>query len=377
MSYKFAILGCRGYPSTYGGFETLVRHLAPYLHAQGDEVTVYCREGRFGVTDRDGIRCVQTHGIYSNALSTLTFGASASWDARRSGYDAVLVLNVANGFYLPWLRRRGIPTVVNVDGIEWERGKWSALGRKVFLEGARRTAACADSIVVDSHEIGRRWRTQFGRASRYIPYGGDVPDELGTDRLDQLGIRQGRYALAVARLVPENNVELLLEAVSSLPADIDVVVVGTPAVENQTSRLLEDLSRTDARVRWLGHVSDQSLLAQLWAHCLVYAHGHSVGGTNPALIQALGYGAATIALDTPYNAEVLANPDQLYPPDASALAAMIKQLGDDGDLRERLRTAGRQTVRERFTWDAVLRDYRDALIAATLGGRRAGPSVRR
>ena len=158
---RLAIIGSRGFPSTYGGYETLVRHIAPEWVDQGHEVTVYCRQRaapRSRLTSVEGVRCIWTPGLDSKSLSTLSFGASSNVDAALRGYDAALVLNVANGFYLPLLKARRIPTVVNTDGIEWERGKWSKTAQKVFYRGAAMTARHADVLVADSQAIARIWR---------------------------------------------------------------------------------------------------------------------------------------------------------------------------------------------------------------------------
>src|SRR5579863_6883118 len=135
---RIAILGSRGFPSTYGGYETLVRRLAPYIVRAGHDVTVYCRtrdEGRRTWVNED-VRCIATPGRDTKSLSTLSFGMTATFDACFRRFDAILVLNIANGFWLPLLRAARTPFAVNTDGIEWERGKWSVAGRPAFRAGA-------------------------------------------------------------------------------------------------------------------------------------------------------------------------------------------------------------------------------------------------
>ncbi len=214
---KLAIIGSRGFPSTYGGYETLVRHIAPEWVGQGHEVTVYCRQRpeRSRSTSVEGVRCIWTPGFDSKSWSTLSFGASSHVDAALRGYDAALVLNVANGFYLPLLKARGIPTVVNTDGIEWERGKWSKTAQKVFYRGAAMAARHADVLVADSQAIARIWQRLFDVSARFIPYGAPVLDGVRDDRIRSLGLTPRTYALVVARLIPENNVELTLDALEA------------------------------------------------------------------------------------------------------------------------------------------------------------------
>jgi glycosyltransferase involved in cell wall biosynthesis len=367
---KFAILGSRGFPSTYGGYETLVRHLAPFLVQAGHDVTVYCRardgDRRTWVTE--DVRCIATPGRDTKSLSTLTFGMTATLDASLRRFDSILILNIANGFWFPALRMARTPFAVNTDGIEWERGKWGHLARSVFRAGAWMTARNAGELVCDSHAIGAVWKELFGRDLTFIPYGAPVLSGVGRDRLDAAGLGEEPYLLAVARLVPENNVELTLDALEILgEAAPRAVIVGSANFDSPIKARLRALEAA-GRVRWLGHVDDQRLLNQLWAHSAVYVHGHSVGGTNPALLQALGAGAPTIALDTPFNAEVLPFPEQLFAGDASVLAEQIDSVLGSSERRRRMRFVGQRIVGERYSWEDVCRRYTDLLVELAAGG---------
>lgn len=368
---KLGILGSRGFPSTYGGYETLVRHLAPYLVAEGHDVTVYCRAREHGrrVWATSGVRCVATRGWDSKSLSTLSYGASATVHAVRQKFDALLVLNVANGYYLPALTAASIPTAVNTDGLEWERGKWGTVGKAVFRAGASMTARYATALIADSTAIATRWHTMFGVQSAFIPYGAPVLNAVPTDHIDALGLRPQTYVLVVARLIPENNVDLALDATHAVcTPDCPLVVVGSANSTSMLEARLVKATRTGA-VRWLGHVSDQELLTQLWSHCGVYVHGHSVGGTNPGLLQALGAGAPTLALDTVYNREVLPRGDQLFPLDASVLAMRVDELLRDARRQRTFRDRGQAIVAEQYRWEAVCGAYLDVLQRLANGVR--------
>jgi glycosyltransferase involved in cell wall biosynthesis len=363
---RIAILGSRGFPSTYGGYETLVRHLARRWVAEGHDVTVYCRsrsESRRQWTT-EGVLCRWTPGIESTSFSTLSFGATAHLDAALRNFDVVLVLNVANGFFLPLLKARGIPSVVNTDGIEWERGKWGTLARRVFLTGAQFSARYADRLVADSQAIGDIWQQKFGVESRFIPYGAMVSNGHSGERIEVLGLEPERYVLAVARLIPENNVDLILDAVDRGDIASPVVIVGSAASKVPLEQRLRELERR-GRVRWMGHVSDQELLLELWGNCGVYVHGHSVGGTNPALLQALGAGAPTLALDTVFNREVIGASEQLFPAQPALLAARIKEVLADAEIRARFRSRGQEIIRDRYSWDEVCQAYMEALAGLT------------
>jgi len=366
---KLAILGSRGFPSTYGGYETLVRHLAPYLLDAGHSVTVYCRSRdearRQWVTE--GVRCIATPGYDSKSFSTLTFGMTATADAALRRFDSILVLNIANGFWLPFLRTARTPFAVNTDGIEWERGKWGRLGRTLFRAGAWMTARNADTLICDSLAIGAIWKERFGRESIFIPYGAPVLENTARDRLDAAGLDGEPYLLVVARLAPENNVELILDALERLADQAPrAVIVGSANFDSPIEARLRAAEAAGA-VKWLGHVDDQRLLTQLWAHCAVYVHGHSVGGTNPALLQALGAGAPTLALDTVFNAEVLPFAEHRFPCDADVLAQRIRSVVSSKAIQREMADRGRSVIHERYSWDDVCEKYMQALVK--LAGR--------
>ena len=354
---RIAIIGTRGYPSTYGGFETLVRHLAPALKARGHEVIVYSRE-RTGTAVVNGVVVIGTRGLDGKSTSTATHGFSAAVSATSmTRPDVVFVCNVANGPVLPLLQSRGIPTLVNVDGIEWERQKWGKLAKAAFRLGARLTAKYATELVSDSRAIRARWIQEFGRESHYIPYGGTpITDNPGA--LSDLGITPQKYLLAVARLVPENNVGHILDLAETEPA-APVVVVGSSGHPNGLEARAQDLSRRGA-IQWLGHVGDQHLLAQLWANSGVYIHGHSVGGTNPALVQAMTAGAPVLAFDTIYNREVLGDCG-LYWDSTATLAARASALLRNRAWATSLGRAAKERARSEYSWDQVTEAYAQAL----------------
>lgn len=365
---RLAIVGSRGFPSTYGGYETLVRYLARDWVRRGHDVTVYCRtrDQDRRVWHVEGVRCIWTPGLESKSLSTLSFGATGHLDAAMRSYDAVLVLNIANGFFLPLLKVRKIPAVVNTDGIEWERGKWGSTARGVFYRGARLTARFADVLVADSKAIAAIWDRLFGVSSTYIPYGAPVIEDIGKARIEALGLQPRTYALVVARLIPENNVEMALEALGLMKTRCPAVVVGSANYPSPLETRLRDLD-DQGILKWLGHLSDQELLTELWANCGAYIHGHSVGGTNPGLLQALGAGAPTVALDTEFNREVVELDEQLFanrPPD---LAVMLEGLLGSPDTQQRFVEHGRRVIDKRYRWADVSSAYLRALEDA---GRR-------
>jgi glycosyltransferase involved in cell wall biosynthesis len=359
---KVAIIGTRGYPSFYGGFETAVRKLAPYLADHGWEVTVYGRSSEQKpekVISDSRINVVTTWGIESTSLSTITHGFSATVHAARTKPDVALVMNVANGFFLPMLKFKGIPTLVNVDGIEWDRAKWGPVAKKVFKFGARLTARFADLLVSDSQEISRRWNEIFSRESIFIPYGGEIPSN-GVEA--PIFPRRG-YVLLVARFVPENSITEFLSAAKILSSHWDVVIVGSGGKDSVYNQQVELLSRSNSKIHWLGHVRDDLRLLGLWRDAGVYFHGHSVGGTNPALVQAMAAGSPIVARDTAYNREVLGDSAIFVEPEGPSIAQAIDQLMRNPILQKKLSSRASARASNHYSWEEVCANYEKALLS--------------
>lgn len=362
-----AIIGTRGYPSYYGGFETLVRHLSPYLWRKGWDVSVYSRPGQTVPEEADpNIDVHFSKGIDSTSLSTLTYGLTSTVAASVRKPDVALVMNVANGFFLPALRLRGIPVVMNVDGLEWEREKWGPNAKRVFLAGARTSARFADHLIADSTNIAAYWKRVFDRDSTFIPYGGECDESAidGTPAADLHGLEPGNFVLVAARLVPENSIDLFLQAARELPASAHVVVVGAAADANPLWHSALQLQAERPNVHLLGHVKNDNFLNWLWANAGVYFHGHSVGGTNPSLVQAMSCGAVIVARDSVFNREVLFDAGLFVPPDATAIANAISQVLPDEHERARLSTLSRQRAASFYGWAGVLAAYEEVLEQA-------------
>ncbi|WP_255220191.1 glycosyltransferase [Gordonia terrae] len=269
-------------------------------------------------------------------------------------------MNVANGYWLPILRARGIPVVLNVDGIEWERQKWGSLAKLVFRTGAVLTGRYADRIVCDSLAIRDRWVAEFARVGSYIPYGGTETGQLAPVR----GFGSGKYVLYVARFVPENSVTEFVEAVKRLPDDMQVVIVGSSGYGGEIEAQVAALANACESVTWLGHISNDDELLALWQNCGAYFHGHSVGGTNPALVQAMACGAPTVARDTKFNREVLGDAGVFTPADPGLIAeALIDVMGSE-DARLRLGRSAMLRQQEQFTWIGVCEAYENELLAS-------------
>lgn len=353
------ILGTRGYPSYYGGFETAVRHLVPFLVKNGWETIVYGRPGM--IRHRSDIQCIEgvsklTRGVDNFRFSTISYGFTSTIAAARDKPDVVLIMNVANCIWLPLLRIRKIPTVVNVDGIEWKREKWGFLAKVIFLLGAKLTAKLADAVITDSKGIQSYWEDKFKVKSRFIPYGSTVERDLPSPP----ELESGKYILYVARFVPENSISEILGAVPGLTEFATVVLVGSDDGTGRYNLQIRELCNNNPKVLWFGRINDDNYLNSLWNHSGIYIHGHTVGGTNPALVQAMGCGAVVLAKDNLFNRETLSSND-FYFESSSQIISMAKEIFQNPETREQISSENRNRADLLYNWPQVCSDYAEIL----------------
>jgi glycosyltransferase involved in cell wall biosynthesis len=353
---KIAILGTRGVPARYGGFETAVDEVGKRLVQAGHQVVVYCRNPGQDQLQHEGMQLVNLPAVRLKAMETLSHTAlSAAHASIRARPDVALLFNAANAPMLPVLRAARIPTALHLDGLEWKRAKWHGLGARYYRAAERWSARLADSVIADAPGIAEHVRLAYGREAVLISYGATIispPD----DRLAGLGLRSRQYHLVVSRFAPENHVREIVEGYLNSRATLRLVVVGSAPYQDRYTRMVHALAHGDPRVLFLGGVWDQSLLNQLYGHSLSYLHGHSVGGTNPSLLRAMGAGAPVTAYDVVFNREVVAGNAQLFTSPADVALAVEADEADPTAAEER-GAKGREHVRHAYRWDDVASDY--------------------
>ena len=371
---RLAILGTRGIPARYGGFETFAEEIAPRLAERGHDVWVYARRHGIGETPDPvvggttryrGVTVRVQAAPARKHLETVVHSFAAACDAVCRRFDAILVCNAANFHVLPPLRLGGARTIVNVDGLEWRRGKWGRAGKAWHRAGAGFVSRWADELVADSRHVQSWWQQHQGRLPEYIPYGcppGPLPEH---GAVDELGLRCRGYVLYVARLEPENNAHVVIEAYRRVATDMPLVVVGQAPYADAYQRRLRALAREDARVRLVGPIYGQAY-AQLQSHAYCYVQASDVGGTHPALLEALGYGGVAVVNDIPEHLEVTGDAAVVYDfNDPASLATCLQGLLDDLSATEALRERARRRVRQRYAWDAVTEAYEELLLRDT------------
>jgi glycosyltransferase involved in cell wall biosynthesis len=359
-----AILGSRGIPPAYGGFETFAWELSSLLAERGHRVTVYSIRGRTDETRSlpAGVRRRFTPGLPGKYLETVSHAATASVDCLRRRYDAVLVLNAANALFSGLPRLRGSRVVINVDGIERQRGKWGLAGRLWYNLGERLSLWLPNVIVSDADVIADYYRERHGRDTRVIAYGArgldrqPVPD-LARHGPALAGVQPGRFILYVSRLEPENQADLVIRAYAAVPGDVPLLIVGDAPYADAYKAGLRELASRDPRVRLTGGLYGDAY-TDLQRSALAYVQATSVGGTHPALIEAMGAGNLVLAYGTPENREVTDGAALIFDNEAELTELLTRVLAaPDAPGHGALRSAARARVGEHYSWSAVADAY--------------------
>ncbi len=368
------MIGTRGVPARYGGFETCVEEAGRRLVERGHDVLVFCRpDGVSPDGDHLGMRRVILPVVRRRSLETIAHTALSVLHRAAREVDVVLVFNAANSLFLPLIRARGIPVATHVDGLEWQRGKWGPTGRRFYRLAERLAVRWSDALIADARGIADYYQTEFGAATTEIAYGAPINESDAADRLEPLGLQPDGYHLVVARLEPENHVREIVLGYTASRARLPLVVVGSAPYGAAYTARIE--AAADDRVRLLGGIWDQDQLDQLYRHARTYLHGHSVGGTNPSLLRAAGAGTYPIAYDVDFNREVI-GPHGGYFADPTGVSAEIMAAEREPD---RVRTAGavlQQAIR-RYDWDHVTDGYEQLCADLAAGLRPRRPSGRR
>jgi glycosyltransferase involved in cell wall biosynthesis len=368
---KIALVGTRGVPARYGGFETCVEQVGMRLVKAGHDVVVYCRraDSQDGppLATYEGMQLVHLPAMRKKSLETLSNTALSALHLMRHPVDAAIVFNSANAPFVPLLRARGIPVATHVDGLEWKRSKWQGAGKKYYRLAESMAVRWSDALIADAEGIADYYRIEFGADTELIAYGAPLVAADRPELLAELDLRPQGYHLVVARFEPENHVDVIVDGYRRSNAQLPLVVIGSAPYADEYTAKVHGLA--DERVRFLGGVWDQDLLDQLYANSATYLHGHSVGGTNPSLLRAIGAGAATTAFDVNFNREVLLDAGRFFATADDVAREVELAEATPAETLERGRR-GRLSA-YRYDWDDVSARY-EALCQklADVGVRR-------
>jgi glycosyltransferase involved in cell wall biosynthesis len=349
---KIAILGTRGIPASYGGFETFAEELSRRLVERGHDVTVYCRE-KHTAPEYLGVRLRYLPTIRHKYLDTVAHSFLSTLDLLLRRCDAALYCNAANAVFTILPRLRGIRVALNVDGLERNRKKWNRLGQAWYLLGEKLATVFPNAVVSDAERIAEYYLERYGKPTEFIPYGAEIERVSTRKVLDNLGLETRQYFLYVSRMEPENNALLVRESFEQLRTDMKLALIGdAPYARAYIDKVRET---RDPRIVIPGAIYGQGY-RELQSHCFAYIHATEVGGTHPALIEAMGRGALVLYLKTPENAEVAGG--AAIPFEAGDLRAKMEAVlaMSDGE-REEWRRRAVTRVEERYSWDVVTDAY--------------------
>ncbi len=358
---RIALLGTRGIPASYGGFETFAEELGTRLAERGHEVTVYCRERAPGPVYR-GVRRCYLPSVRHKYFETITHTALSTLHLLLRRADVALYCNGANAVFTLWPRLTGIPVALNVDGIERKRKKWNAIARAWYLVSERLTTFCPSSVITDARAIQDYYLERYGQRSTFIPYGAPVGKVATGEALARLGLERGRYFLYVSRMEPENHPFEVRAAFEEVETPLHLALIGDAPYADEYIRRVRATS--DPRIVIPGAIYGDGY-HELQSHSFAYVHATEVGGTHPALIEAMGRGALVLYRNTPENAEVAGGAGIPFEPETLADAMRLALAMPEAE-RDALRRKAEQRVREHYSWDAVTTEY-ETLLASLAG----------
>ncbi|MGI9105076.1 MAG: glycosyltransferase [Pyrinomonadaceae bacterium] len=368
---RIAILGTRGIPASYGGFETFAEQLSTRLVARGHHVTVYCRSHYVSPRQLEykGVHLKVLPTLRHKYFDTIVHAFLSALHSTTAGYDAALICNAANAPFAPVVRLAGTPVAINVDGLEHKRKKWNWLGRRYYLLAEYLSTVLPNETVTDARVIQDYYMTRYRHPTTMIAYGAEVeriPDRMA---VRQWGVEPNRYVLYVSRLEPENNARLVIEAFKRVRTSHKLVIVGDAPYAHQYIEELRASARRDRRIVFTSFVFGDAYRAlQQNAYC--YIHATEVGGTHPALLEAMGYGNCVLTLATPENLEAVGEAGIAYS-DAADLEAKLQRVLRDGSLVNSYRQRAQQRVRAHYDWERVVDRYEN--LFARMAGQSEPP----
>jgi glycosyltransferase involved in cell wall biosynthesis len=367
-SLRIALLGTRGVPASYSGFETCAEELGSRLVARGHQVTVYCRVPHVSYPGRDyrGMRLVKLPTVRSKHFDTIVHAVLSSVHACGGRYDVALYFNVGVS-PVTWVPRlAGQRVVLNVDGLDWKRKKWGAFARAYIRSCERWAARCPHRVVTDSRRVQRYYRDRHGVASTYIAYGADPVAVPPGRHLARFGLEPQRYLLFVGRLVPENCAHHLVDAFAGLPTNLRCVIVGdAPYSAEYIGRLR---ASADSRTVFTGYLFGEGY-RELLSNAYAFVETSEVGGTHPALLEAMAAARCVVANGTPENLETVGDAGFTYDGamGAHGLRSVLEGLLKDPALVAAYGGRGLDRVRRHYSWDEVTDSY-ERLFRELVGG---------
>ena len=356
---NICIIGTRGYPYVYSGYETFVKEVSERLVLKDCNITVYCHKGLFKIRPKEikGIKLVYVPTIETKILSQPIHSFLSIIHACFSRPDVVLVVNSANGPFGLLTKFFRIPTAINVDGLEWLRPKWKGLGSIYFKWASKMATLFYDQIINDSDEMRNVYLDLFKRDSKVIAYGANIRKSESPQLINKWNLKQRDYYLVIGRLIPDNNADLIINGFLKSNSKKKLVIVGDVPYKDSYAANLKKIK--DERLVFTGYINDQNLLAEFYHNCYVYVHGHEFGGTNPTMIKAMAYGSAILALDTVFNKEMLQKEKYglFFKKELFSVTNWIEYCEKEKLIIDQLRNESVNGITNKYNWNFVTNQY--------------------
>ncbi len=365
---RIAIMGIRGIPANYGGFETFAEELSTRLVEKGHQVTVYGRSNIIKFSERcyKGVELVILPTISHKYFDTVAHTFLCVFHALTRKFDVVLICNSANAIFSFIPRLKGQKVAVNVDGLEWQRDKWNLAGQLFYRVSEFLATFLPDQVVTDSTFIREYYWRRFKKFSTYIPYGAPTQKVTTLEVLNKFNVEPGRYILYVSRLEPENNAHLVVKAFEQVKTDLKLVVVGDAPYSTKYIRDLK--STTDPRIIFTGYVFGQGY-REFQSHAYFYVQATEVGGTHPALLEGMGFGNCVLANDVPEHREVMRDSGLFFKTSQQDdLRDKMQYLVDHPEVVKDYQAKAVARIAAAYTWNRIADQY-ETLFAKMNGGR--------
>lgn len=352
-------MGIRGIPANYGGFETFIEELAPWLVNRGHEVTVYGRADNINYEEKyyKGVKLVILPTINHKYLNTIVHTFLCVIHSCFVKYDVVFMLNAANSplAFIP--RLTGKKVALNVDGIERLRKKWNWLGKLYYRMGEYLATKLPNVVVSDAEVIRKYYLETYRKESVMIPYGTNIEKIDSKDILVKFNLQPNEYILYVSRLEPENNADIVIRAFKHVKTDKKLVIVGNAPYATKYKQRLKSLANPDPRIIFTGFVFGKGYKEfQNNAYC--YIQATEVGGTHPALVEAMGFGNCVIANGTPENIEVVGDTGLIYKKnDVNDLKEKMQYVISNPNIIQSYRQRAQERVKENYSWEVITDKY--------------------
>ena len=357
---KIALLGTRGIPASYSGFETCVEQLGQRLVQRGHDVTVYCRSHHitYEGDQYKGMRLVKLPTIAHKYLDTIVHSFISSLHTLPRRPDIALYF-IAGNSLVTWMPRMvGAKTILNVDGLDWKRDKWPTFAKKYIQFAEYMATKLPNVYLTDSHVVQTYYRDRYQSEPPYIPYGSEVEIRPPGETLARFGLEPEKYVLFVGRLVPENCAHHLVEAFKALDTDLKCVIVGDAPYAEEYIASLKQMAQDDPRIVLTGYVFGSGY-HELGSNAHIFVETSGVGGTHPALIEAMAFGNCVITNDTPENLETIGDAGFGYAGQqgAEALRPILQRLLSDPDLTQAYAEKAKNRAQTCYSWEAVTDAY--------------------